>query len=272
MAEKRSKLKEKKTSKKLANTETRKKDEIQKEEFSVSKKISDSVVTGKTSGLKKTTDKGSLKVDVYDIKGKVIGEIELPKEIFGEKVNKTLLTQATRVYLANQRKGTASTKTRGEVRGSTRKIYKQKGTGRARHGAIRAPIFVHGGIVFGPKPRDYSLQFPKKMKRKALFSALSAKVLNKEMKIIDGIEDIEPKTKVMLQVLKALNTKEKNLMIVLPSFQGKNESVYRAARNIKGVRVKCVNLLNAYEVLKSKMMLFPKSSIEEVKKTFIERQ
>lgn len=215
-----------------------------------------------------------LKIDVYDTKGKVVGEVDLPREIFGEKVNKILLAQAVRVYLANQRRGTASTKTRGEVRGSTRKIYKQKGTGRARHGGIRAPIFVHGGIAFGPKPRDYSLAFPKKMRRKALFSALSAKVVDKQIKVVDSLEDIKPKTKVIIEILKALNAdqKKRSLMLVLPSFEGKNESVYRAARNIEGLKVKRANLLNAYDVFESKVVLFPKSAIEEVKKTFVKVQ
>src|SRR6185437_7247197 len=115
-------------------------------------------------------------VDVVGIDGKVTGKIALPGEIFGEKLNKALLAQAVRVYLANQRQGNASTKTRGEVDGSTRKIYRQKGTGRARHGSVRAPIFVHGGIAHGPKPRDFSLTMPQKMKQKALFSALSTKL------------------------------------------------------------------------------------------------
>lgn len=222
------------------------------------------------SAKAKTEKKSNLTVDVYDIKGKVVGEMELPKEVFGEKVNKTLLAQAVRVYLVNQRRGTASTKTRGEVRGSTRKIWKQKGTGRARHGGIRAPIFVGGGIALGPRPRDYSLHFPKKMRRKALFSALSAKAADKQIKVIDSFEDMKPKTKVMIEIFKALNTdkKKRNLMLVLPSFEGENESAYRAVRNIAGVKATRANLLNAYEVLKSKVVLFPKASIEEVKKTF----
>src|SRR6266404_5428662 len=142
-----------------------------------------SAVNAEVSVSKKTTEKAyaTVSVAVVGIDGKVSGKVSLPGEMFGEKVNKALLAQAVRVYLANQRQGNASTKTRGEVDGSTAKIYRQKGTGRARHGSKRAPIFVKGGIVFGPKPRDFSLSLPQKMKRKALFSALSAKVKDKEV-------------------------------------------------------------------------------------------
>src|SRR3989338_5152877 len=136
---------------------------------------------------RKKLDKG-LVAKVFDTKGALKKTIDLPKEIFGVQENNILLAQAVRVYLANQRQGTVSTKTRGEVAGSTRKIYRQKGTGRARHGSIRAPIFVHGGLVFGPKPRDYSMKFPKKMRKAALASALSSKVNDAQVKVVDGLE------------------------------------------------------------------------------------
>ena len=126
-------------------------------------KTTKAVTVGKTVATKKNT--AGLTVDVYDTRGKVVEKMHLPKDIFGVDVNQQLIAQAVRVYLANKRQGTVSTKTRGEVTGSTRKIYRQKGTGRARHGSIRAPIFVHGGLVFGPKPRDYSMKFPKKMRK-----------------------------------------------------------------------------------------------------------
>src|SRR3989344_6029979 len=135
----------------------------------------------RVSSASKTTKKGSLFAPVYDLKGAKSGTLALPKEVFGTKVNNSLMAQAVRVYLANQRQGNATTKTRGEVQGSSKKIYRQKGTGRARHGSLRAPIFVKGGIVFGPKPRDFSLDLPKKMKRKALFSSLSAKAADSEV-------------------------------------------------------------------------------------------
>ena len=217
------------------------------------------------------TVKGSLKVDVFDTKGKVKEIINLPKEIFDVKVNDQLIAQAVRVHLANQRKGTVSTKTRGEVKGSSKKIYKQKGTGRARHGSKRAPIFVHGGLVFGPKPRDYSLAFPKKMKRRALFSALTLKLKNKEIKVISGLEKIEPKTKQIANILNNLGLEEKklNILLVLPK---KTENVSRAARNIKGVNLLLASQLNTYEVLRNKNLLLMQDSIDILSKIFIENK
>ncbi|MBI1982209.1 MAG: 50S ribosomal protein L4 [Candidatus Levybacteria bacterium] len=214
----------------------------------------------------KVAKRNSLIVDVYDLKGKVVEKIELPKEVFGAKINNQLMAQAVRVYLANQRKGTVSTKTRGEVKGSTRKIYKQKGTGRARHGSIRAPIFVGGGVVFGPKPRDYSLNLPKKMKRAALTSALSEKLKAGEVKVVKGLEAISPKTKAMVSVLEklGLNTKNKNILLILSETQ---DNIKRAARNIRGVEIDLVNQLNTYEVLRSKALLLMKQSIETIRKS-----
>ncbi|MCL5438387.1 MAG: 50S ribosomal protein L4 [Patescibacteria group bacterium] len=208
-----------------------------------------------------------LQIEVFDIKGKVVKKISLSKEIFGVKVNRQLLSQAVRVYLANQREGTASTKTRGEVRGSTRKIYKQKGTGRARHGAIRAPIFVHGGIVFGPKPRDYSLKLTKKMRKAALSSALSLMYKNNEIKILSGLGGIKPKTKEIAGVIKnlGLDTKKTDTILILP---GKVENVYRAARNIEGLDITYANQLNAYEILASKMLLLMDESMPVIEKHF----
>lgn len=208
----------------------------------------------------------SMLTSVYDLKGKVVGKMSLSKEIFGAKINKSLMAQAVRVYLANQRRGTASTKTRGEVTGSTRKIYRQKGTGRARHGSVRAPIFVHGGVVFGPKPRDYSLNFPKKMRKAALFSALSAKLKAGEIKILKGLEKIEPKTKIMVKTLDSLSvaTKKRRALLVTP----KNTSgVWRATRNIAGVELTLVNQLNTYQVLRSGVLLFMSESIEAMQKS-----
>lgn len=213
-----------------------------------------------------------LSADVYDMKGKVVDTISLPKNIFNAKINPRLMSQAVRVYLANQRRGTASTKTRGQVHGSSRKIYRQKGTGRARHGSIRAPLFVHGGIVFGPKPRDYSLKLPSKMKKAALFSALSAKLRKGEVKIIDGLDTIEAKTKQMAQVLKnlALDSKNNNILLVIPplSFKGV-ENVVKAARNIEGVTYSPASQINTYEVLRSKVVIFAKDSILTMKDVFL---
>ncbi|MFH1832666.1 MAG: 50S ribosomal protein L4 [Candidatus Levyibacteriota bacterium] len=212
---------------------------------------------------------GSLKVDVYDLKGKVVESMELPKEMFGVKVNKVLISQAVRVYLANQRTGTASTKTRSEVKGSSRKIYKQKGTGRARHGSIRAPIFVKGGLAFGPKPRDYSLKLSKKMKRSALFSALSAKLKDQEIKIIKGLKTLEPKTKNMANTLKNLELSGKKIMLVLPKDA---ENIMRAVRNIENTSFILVNTINTYQILNNKVLIFAKEALEEAKDYFLKEK
>lgn len=204
-----------------------------------------------------------LTIDVYDLKGKVVDQIALPKEIFGAKINNQLMAQAVRVYLANQRRGTVSTKTRGEVKGSTRKIYKQKGTGRARMGSIRSPIRVHGGLAHGPKPRDYSLKFPQKMKRASLISALSGKLKAGEIKIVKGLEKISPKTKVMASTIQnlGLNAKKNKILLVLSQ---KLDNIKRAAGNIEGVNISLVKQLNTYEVLRNKTILFTRQTIEEM--------
>lgn len=215
--------------------------------------------------------KDEITVDVMDMKGKIIETIDLPKDIFGAPVNKELLTQAVRVYLANQRRGTVSTKTRGEVKGSTKKIHRQKGTGRARHGSKRAPIFVHGGLVFGPKPRDYSLKLPEKMKRKALFSALSAKARDKNFKIVAGLEKMKPKTKEFVHVLKnlSLDGKKKNILFVVPSYSNEMKSVVKAVRNVEGVSYIAAYQLSPYEVLKSRTILCMKDAISAMEETFL---
>ncbi len=210
----------------------------------------------------KKKQKNGLTIDVFDIKGKVVEKIALPKEIFGLEENKQLIAQAVRVYLSNQRRGTVSTKTRGEVAGSTRKIYRQKGTGRARHGGIRAPIFVHGGIAHGPKPRDYSLSFPKKMRKQALFSALSTVYKAGGIKVVTGFEKMKPKTKAMVEALKSLELlakKRKKILLVLPA---KVEAVQKAARNIAGVTLMFATQLNTYEVLKNNILLFMQDSVK----------
>lgn len=210
-------------------------------------------------------------MDMYDIQGKVIGKTDLPKEIFNTPVNNNLMAQAIRVYLTNQRQGTSSTKTRGEVQGSTRKIYRQKGTGRARHGSIRAPLFVHGGVAFGPKPRDFSLKFPKKMRQKALFSALTVKAQTGEVKIVKGLEDIQQKTKVMASILEKLGYIEKGrkVLIIIPKHL---ENVYKASRNIQGVQITPASQINTYEVLNTKALMITESSIDALKNHFLKEK
>ncbi len=241
------------------------------------RKSSTVVQAEKNVALTKTTEENKstvnakkqlpLKVDILDIKGNVVDSLALPEEIFAAKVNKTLMAQAVRVYLANQRLGTLSTKSRGEVVGSTRKIYRQKGTGRARHGGIRAPIFVGGGVAHGPKPRDFGLSLPQKMKRAALFSALTLQRLEGNIKVIAGLENLEPKTKAFAQVLKNLSVvnKKKKILLVLPE---KLENIQKAARNIEGVKYILANQLNTYDVLNAGTLLFMKDAISKIQETF----
>lgn len=216
----------------------------------------------------KQEKQSKLQGEVFDLTGKIVGKVSLPEEIFGVKVNKALLAQAVRVYLANQRQGTASTKTRGEVRGSTRKIYRQKGTGRARHGGVRAPIFVHGGLVFGPKPRDYSLKLPQKMRRAALFSSLTVKQQDGKMKFIADLSKITPKAKEFAALLKklALTEKKRKVLVVL---HDNNENIRRSAQNISGVVITLAKNLHAYDVLHCYDILFTKESIAVLKENFL---
>lgn len=231
----------------------------------VRKTHAESVSQPKTSNITKR-----IHAKVFGKDGKVVGDVTLPGEIFGAKVNNELMAQAVRVYLANQRAGAAHTKTRGEVRGSTRKIYRQKGTGRARHGAITAPIFVGGGITFGPRTRDFSLRFPKKMKRLALFSALTLKHQGNQVVVTDGLP-LSGKTKEMQRALSGLNLTDKrgkaeNVLLVIADT---SPSIPRATRNIAGVTLEQAYSINAYEVLKSKHVVFVKDAVEVLKKTFL---
>lgn len=186
----------------------------------------------------------------------------LPKELFGGEVNKPLMAQAVRVYLANQREGSAQVKTRGEVEGSTRKIYRQKGTGKARHGSIRAPIFVGGGIVFGPDVRDYSRKMSKAMKRVALLSALAAK--KNDVKVVSALDSVEAKTKAVAKIL--MDTCGKGSTLLVVSKDANN--LKRAARNIKGLEFVSADNLHPYAVLAHKHVVFTKVSLEDAKKQF----
>ncbi len=220
--------------------------------------------------LKELPKETGLKLSVYNLLGKSTETITLPKEIFGLEVNKDLISQYARVYLANQRRGTLKTKSRGEVSISTRKIYRQKGTGRARHGAKSAPIFVGGGVAFGPRPRDFSLKLNQKQKKAALFSALSSKLRDGEIKLISGLEKIEPKTSKMSDVFKNLSllTKKTKVLLVIPKSGKDFANVTKAARNIKGIQITSSNLLNTYEVLASRNILFMKDAIDGLKEHY----
>ncbi len=198
-----------------------------------------------------------LNVQVFSTDGSEKGTLALPKEVFGEKVNKQLMSQFVRVYLANQRQGGANTKTRGEVEGSSRKIYKQKGTGRARHGSIRAHIFVGGGVVFGPVSHDFSMTMPTKMKRKALCSALSAQLHEGGITVVEGFEKLEAKTKNMAASLRALGVDTKALLVL----SNAASTVARITKNIDGVHMTPASSLNAYDVLTHKHIVFMKDAI-----------
>jgi len=206
------------------------------------------------------------RIDIYNTKGERTGKIQLPKEIFGVKINQSLMAQAVRVYLANQRKARAKTKTRGEVSGSGRKIYRQKGTGQARHGDRYAPIFVGGGVAHGPTGKEnYKLKMAKKMRRLALFSALTSRLKEKEVIVIEGLEKIKPKTKEMNQLIKNFKLEGK-ILLVLPETI---ENVLRAGRNIAGLKLLQANLLNTYEVLNGGRLILTKESIKKLKETFL---
>lgn len=213
-------------------------------------------VQEKVTTIKKTA---SLSVPVYSLLGsKSATEMSLPKEVFGAKVNKRLLSQMARIYINNQKTLPGSTKTRGQVEGSSVKIYRQKGTGRARHGSIRANLFVGGGVVFGPKPRKVVLDFPKKMKKAALISALSDKVAEKKALGLTGVEKASGKTKEFASLLNKLPDAKSGTLILTDK---KVDNVLRAVKNIKGVTVLSLDAVNAYEVLKHNLLLLTKEAV-----------
>ena len=182
------------------------------------------------------------KIDVYDINGKKVSDVELADSIFGIEPNETIVHSVLVNYLANQRQGTQSTKTRAEVRGGGRKPWRQKGTGRARQGSIRAPQWVKGGIALGPKPRSYKYTVNKKERRLAIKSILSSKVLEKELTVVDKLELKEIKTKTMVKALSDLKVEGKTLIVLAD----KNENVLMSARNIEGVKTILLNNINVF--------------------------
>ena len=206
----------------------------------------------------------SVKVAIVDVSGASKGNMTLPTEIFGVIPNKALLAQAVRVYLANQRQGNASTQTRGEVVGSTRKIYRQKGTGRARHGAIKAPIFVGGGVAHGPHPHDFGLDFPKKMRKAALISALSHKAQEGAIRVVEG--DFSGKTKEISNLFKAMELTAKGKVKRVLFVTDGNANATRGAHNIGGVEIETAATVSTYVVMVSKNIIFLKNSVEALQK------
>ncbi|HOH69774.1 MAG TPA: 50S ribosomal protein L4 [Sedimentibacter sp.] len=204
------------------------------------------------------------KVALYDITGSQIGDVELSDDIFGVEVNTHVMYEAVKNYLANQRQGTQSAKTRGEVSGGGRKPWRQKGTGRARQGSTRSPQWVGGGVVFAPKPRDYSYKLPKRIKRLALKSALSSKVQDNEIIVVDSLVLDKPKTKDMIKVLLNLKAGKKTL-VVIPE---RDENVILASRNIPGVKTAYVNTINVYDILNCDSFLITRDAVNKVEEVY----
>ena len=204
------------------------------------------------------------KIDVYDIEGKKVSTVDLNEEIFGIEPNEAVVHSVLVNFLANQRPGTQSTKTRAEVRGGGRKPWRQKGTGRARQGSIRAPQWIKGGIALGPKPRSYKYQVNKKEKRLAIRSCLSSKVLENELTVVDSLALKEIKTKDMAKALTNLKVEGKTL-ILLPE---KNETVQKSARNIEGVKTTLVNTINVYDLLKYKNLVITLDTVKKLEEVY----
>ena len=203
-------------------------------------------------------------VTVFDVNGNKVSELALNESIFSIEPNVSAMHLMVKAYLANQRQGTQSTLTRSEVSGGGKKPWRQKGSGRARQGSTRAPQWYHGGIAHGPKPRTYGLDVNKKVKRLAMKSALSTKVLDGEMIVLDELKLDAIKTKEIVKVLAALETGKKTL-IVLPE---KDDIIYRSARNIAGVKVSLVNTLNVYDILNCNSIVVLKDAVAKIEEVY----
>ena len=204
------------------------------------------------------------KIDVYDMKGKKVSDLELKEEVFGIKPNEAVVHSVLVNYMANQRQGTQSTKTRSEVSGGGKKPWRQKGTGRARQGSIRAPQWIKGGIALGPKPRSYKYTVNKKEKRLAIKSVLSSKVLENSLVVVDKLELKEIKTKNMVSALESLKVAEPAL-IILPE---KNETVQKSARNIENVKTILVNTINVYDLLKYNKLVVTVDTVKKIEEVY----
>lgn len=204
------------------------------------------------------------KVKMLNMAGAEVGEVTLNDEIFGIEPNEIAVQTVVKNYLANQRQGTQSAKTRSEVRGGGRKPFRQKGTGRHRQGSTTDPTQVGGGIVFAPKPRDYRYTVPKKVKRLALKSVLSAKVADKEIIVLDELKFAEPKTKEMVKVLENIKADKKALIVM----DEKDENVVRSASNIQGVRTALVSTMNVYEIINHYSLVLTKAAAERIEEVY----
>ena len=204
------------------------------------------------------------KVDVLDMKGKKVSDIELADNVFGIEPNEAIVHSVLVNYLANQRQGTQSTKTRAEVLGGGKKPWRQKGTGRARQGSIRAPQWIKGGIALGPKPRSYKYTVNKKEKRLAIKSVLSSKVLEKELTVVDKLELKEIKTKTMVKALADMKVEGKTL-IILPE---NNKNVFMSSRNIEGVKTIVANNINIFDLLKYTNLILPVDTVKKLEEVY----
>lgn len=204
------------------------------------------------------------KVNVYNMQGEIVEEMELSEEIFGVEINEHVVYEVVKNQLANRRQGTQSAKTRAEVRGGGRKPWRQKGTGRARQGSIRSPQWKGGGVVFAPKPRDYSYSVPKKVRRLALKSVLTDKLQNNEMIVVDQLSFDAPKTKEMKKVLANLKADRKALIVMAE----KDANVIRSANNIPNVATALVNTINVYDILKYNSFIITKEAVKRVEEVY----
>lgn len=202
-------------------------------------------------------------IGLFNKEANKVGDIQLNDQIFAVEVNTDAMHQVVVAQLANKRQGTQSAKTRAEVRGGGIKPWRQKGTGRARQGSIRAPQWIKGGVVFAPKPRDYRMSIPKTMRRVAMTSALTSKVLDNNMIVLESLEFAAPKTKEMVNVLNAFEAK-KTLIVTAES----NENVYKSARNIEGVAVLPVNNINVYDLLKFEKLIITKEAVNKIEEVY----
>lgn len=200
-------------------------------------------------------------VTLYNAEGQETGNVSLNENVFDIEVNEHVVHEVVVAQLAAKRAGTAKTKTRGEVSGGGRKPWRQKGTGRARHGSIRSPLWVGGGTTFGPQPRDYKKRVPKKVKKLAVKSALTAKVEEGNLVILDSINFAEPKTKKMISLLDNFGVANDKVLIVL---EERNDNVYKSARNLQGVRVVTPNRVTVYDLLNSKKVIMTKEAVSKV--------
>lgn len=204
------------------------------------------------------------KIEVFDQNGKKAEDITLSEDVFGQKVKTDLLKQYLHIWETNQRQGTVSTKTRAEVRGGGKKPWRQKGTGRARHGSIRSPIWVHGGISHGPKPKSWSLSLPKKMKNTAMISCLSGKYQAGEIKVVQDLKFEKPNTKKMAQFFENLGLQGKTLLVLAQ----KEDAVTKSARNLPNAETALVENLNIYNLFNCKNVILTKESLKNLEKKY----